>query len=89
VEKEKMDLLFDRAYFGEGLDALRDRALIELFYATGMRLSELVNLKESDIDFGNDTVKVLGKRNKERIIPITGTVKKSLRTTWMPNPERR
>jgi len=39
-----------------------------------------VNLKESDIDFGNDTVKVLGKRNKERIIPITGTVKKSLRT---------
>jgi len=79
VEKEKMDSLFDTIDFGEGPEALRDKALIELFYATGMRLTELVNLKESDFDFGNDTVKVLGKRNKERIIPITPSVKKSIR----------
>ena len=79
VDKEKMDSLFSHVDFGEGHDAARDKALLELFYATGMRLSELVNLKESDIDFGNDTVKVLGKRNKERIIPITVAVKKSIR----------
>jgi len=42
-----------------------------MFYNTGIRLSELLNLKETDVDFHSDTVKVLGKRNKERIIPFT------------------
>jgi integrase/recombinase XerC len=79
VDKAKMESLFANVDFGYGHDALRDRTLMELFYATGMRLSELVNLKEGDIDFGNNTVKVLGKRNKERIVPLTGTVVKSLR----------
>jgi integrase/recombinase XerC len=45
--------------------------IIEMFYFTGIRLSELMNLKNSDIDFQNNTIKVTGKRNKERIIPIT------------------
>lgn len=50
----------------------RDRVVLELLYGTGIRLSEAIGLKESDIRLGNRTIKVLGKRNKERIIPITG-----------------
>jgi len=54
----------------EDWKSLNTRILITLFYTTGMRLSELVNLKESQVDFGKKQVKVLGKGNKERIIPI-------------------
>jgi len=71
VEKDKMEKLFENADFGEGYPALRDNAILEMFYSTGMRLSELVNLKETDIDFHHDTIKVLGKRNKERLIPFS------------------
>jgi integrase/recombinase XerC len=49
----------------------RNKLLIMLFYSTGIRLSELIGLKQHDIDFYKQTIKVLGKRNKERIIPIT------------------
>jgi len=52
---------------------------LELFYATGMRLSELLNLRINDIDFYEQSVKVLGKRNKERIIPLTPTALEVLR----------
>ncbi|MCY7421908.1 MAG: tyrosine-type recombinase/integrase [Chitinophagaceae bacterium] len=48
-----------------------DKILLEILYNTGMRLSELVNLKEHHIDFGNGQLKVLGKGNKERIIPVS------------------
>lgn len=75
VEKEKMDMLFKSIDFGEGFSAIRDRFILELFYATGMRLSELVNLKVSDINFSNSTIKVLGKRNKERLIPYNVVIK--------------
>jgi integrase/recombinase XerC len=71
IDKEKMDILLDRSDFGEGYSGLRDKLIIEMFYATGMRLSELINLKETDIDFHNNTIKVLGKRNKERLIPFS------------------
>jgi integrase/recombinase XerC len=67
-----MDLLFGSVDFGEGFPARRDRLILEMLYATGMRLSELVNLKETDIDFHHSTLKVLGKRNKERLIPFSG-----------------
>jgi integrase/recombinase XerC len=70
VEKEKMELVFSDVDFGEGYPALRDRLILELFYATGMRLSELVGLRESDVDLYNSQIKVLGKRNKERLIPF-------------------
>jgi integrase/recombinase XerC len=79
VEKEKMDILLDEISFGEGFHALRDRLILEMFYATGMRLSELVNLKESDIDFHHSSIKVLGKRNKERIIPFSDKFGKLLK----------
>lgn len=61
---EKLDLVFSTDFNG-----IRDRLIFEFFYQTGMRLSELIQLKKSDIN--NNTIKVLGKRNKERIIPIS------------------
>jgi integrase/recombinase XerC len=71
VEKEKMDLLLDEVKFEEGFPGLRDRLVLEVLYATGMRLSELVGLNLTDLDFHHSTLKVLGKRNKERIIPFS------------------
>src|SRR4030095_7418252 len=55
----------------EDWKGLNTKMLITLFYTTGMRLSELVNLKESQVDFSRKQVKVLGKGNKERIIPVS------------------
>lgn len=49
---------------------LRNKLIIEVFYSTGIRLSELVGMKDADVDLMNHTIKVLGKRNKERVIPI-------------------
>ena len=56
-----------------------DRILLEIFYNTGMRLSELVNLKERHIDFSNSQLKVLGKGNKERIIPVSVLLLKDIK----------
>ncbi len=75
VDQQKMDLLFEKVDFGTGYEAERDKLILELFYATGMRLSELVNLKETDIDLNSCHIKVLGKRNKERIIPFTNILR--------------
>ncbi|MDF2435626.1 MAG: integrase [Bacteroidota bacterium] len=71
VEKEKMDLLLDNIEFGSDEEGLRNQLIIEMFYATGMRLSELINLKQLNIDLHDSRLKVLGKRNKERIIPFS------------------
>jgi integrase/recombinase XerC len=71
VSEDHMDNLLDHVEFGEDYTGFRNRVLIETFYNTGMRLSELVNLQMGDADRGQQTIKVLGKRNKERIIPIS------------------
>ncbi|MDH7913146.1 tyrosine-type recombinase/integrase [Winogradskyella sp. SYSU M77433] len=55
-------------------ESARDHLIVELFYATGIRRIELVNIKLSDIDLGNRQLKVLGKRNKERYIPLIDTL---------------
>jgi integrase/recombinase XerC len=70
IEKDRMESVFRDVDFGEGYTGLRNRVIVELFYVTGMRLSELVNLRDSDIDVHRSTIKVLGKRNKERLIPF-------------------
>ncbi len=62
----------------EGFEGIRDKLIVELFYATGMRRAELVNLKVSDISFSEATIRVLGKRNKERIIPLLPSVIKTI-----------
>ncbi len=75
IEQEKMALLFTEDYFSDDFSGLRDRLILEIFYNTGMRLSELVNLKHQDIDLARNIVKVLGKLNKERIIPFGDNLK--------------
>ena len=69
-----MDELLNEIDFGEGFLAQRDRLILELFYFTGIRLSELINLRNKDIDFSNSTILVLGKRNKERLIPLISDI---------------
>ena len=71
IETGNMTALFEHMEENKSFTGLRDRIIIEMFYNTGIRLSELINLKETDIDFHSDTIKVLGKRNKERLIPFT------------------
>lgn len=78
VEKDKMDELLDNALFDEGEEGQRNKLIIELLYSTGMRLSELINLKLSDVDLYNDQLKVLGKRNKQRIIPFGAELKRQI-----------
>lgn len=61
----------DDDQFAEGFIGKRDHLILEILYGTGIRLSELIGLKIKNIDVVNNSLKVLGKRNKERIIPIT------------------
>jgi integrase/recombinase XerC len=75
VEKDKMGHLLDQIESSGDFPALRDRVVIELFYATGMRLSELITIEEKDIDFHQCMVKVTGKRNKERLIPFSNKIR--------------
>lgn len=77
VSIERMDLLLDEVDFGDDFTGIRDKLILEVFYFTGMRLSELVNLKNGDIDISSQKIKVLGKRNKERIIPFTSVLSDS------------
>lgn len=63
----------------QSFESLRNKLIVELLYATGIRRSELINLKISDVDFSNETIKVLGKRNKERYIPLIKPVQKTLK----------
>src|ERR1051326_7531320 len=74
IEESKMNALIEDIKFEDDFEGKRDLLIIEMLYSTGMRRAELVNLKESDINFHNSTVKVLGKRNKERLIPLTSSL---------------
>ena len=70
VEKTGIERLLKDIEFPDSFEGVRDKTVIDLFYNTGMRRSELLNLKETDIDSYQAQIKVLGKGNKERIIPI-------------------
>jgi integrase/recombinase XerC len=70
IKEGDMVNLLDHVVFEDTLEGARNKLMLELFYATGVRLSELLNLHESQIDLGSRTIKVLGKRNKERVIPF-------------------
>jgi len=79
VEEIKMEALIYDVPFEDNFTGKRNFLIIEMLYATGMRRAELINLKESDTNLINNTLKVLGKRNKERIIPITTELKKLIK----------
>ena len=74
IEKDKINSLLDANFFDDNFSGHRDKLILELFYFTGIRLSELLNISISDIDFNNSQIKVLGKRNKERLIPLTYSI---------------
>lgn len=68
-ERELSEVL-NQITYPEGFEGTRDKLIIDLFYTTGIRRSELINLKTSNIDWSKNALKVLGKRNKERIVPL-------------------
>ncbi|GAB6864850.1 tyrosine recombinase XerC [Bacteroides acidifaciens] len=70
LKESEMNRLLDETDFGKGFKGCRDRLVIEMFYATGMRLSELIGLDDKDVDFSASLLKVTGKRNKQRLIPF-------------------
>jgi integrase/recombinase XerC len=70
IEEEALDKLLDDYCFGDSFPGIRNRTIIEMLYLTGMRRSELIGLHNNDVDLQEGTVKVTGKRNKQRIIPI-------------------
>jgi integrase/recombinase XerC len=75
VGESEITDLFAEIEFPKNYEGVRDNLILELFYATGIRLSELVNLELKSIDYHNSTIKVIGKRNKERIIPFGNNLK--------------
>jgi integrase/recombinase XerC len=70
VEEKALDRLLDDCEFEEGFRGIRDRAIIEMLYFTGMRRAELTGLRNSDVDLESATIRVTGKRNKQRIVPL-------------------
>jgi len=90
VADKDMQNLFDekREHFDGDWKGRTDRLVLLLFYSTGMRLSELINLKESHVDGAYCQVKVLGKGNKERIIPLERNLLQQLQQYLAEKPER-
>ena len=80
VEEDQMRKLLDELDFTDGYAGVRDKLMIELFYSTGIRQAELIHLKINDIDLSSNVIKVLGKRNKERLIPLTLELRKKIET---------
>ena len=78
IEESQIDLLLDKVEFEEGFIGERNKLIIEVFYLTGIRLSELINIRQSDVDFYNQSLKILGKRNKERLIPLSSHLIKEI-----------
>ena len=79
LEEQQTSLIDEAAQYPEGFEGDTERLIIELLYQTGMRRAELIGLKESDIEFARQQVRVLGKRNKERLIPVSETLLIDLR----------
>ncbi|MBB1646430.1 tyrosine-type recombinase/integrase [Sphingobacterium sp. UME9] len=80
VEKEKLVRLLDQmGQEQDGFESCRDYMVMELLFGTGIRLAELLKIKEQDIDFFNKNILILGKRNKERLVPINNLLLKELK----------
>jgi integrase/recombinase XerC len=79
VKEADMKEMFDYLPFPDDWKGCTDRLLLMLFYQTGMRLSELVNLKENQVDFSKQVIKILGKGNKERVVPVSQVLIRELK----------
>ena len=78
LKEREMDRLLDDVPFKEDFTGCRDRMVLEMFYATGMRLSELIGLNDVDVDFSAFLIKVTGKRNKQRLIPFGEELRRAM-----------
>lgn len=78
VKEEDMNRLLDEIPCGKGFAGCLDKMIIEMFYATGMRLSELIGLDDKNVDFSSLLIKVTGKRNKQRLIPFGEELKNAM-----------
>ena len=84
VEQVDLDQLLDQKYFKNEFVGERDSLIIEFFYLTGLRLSELIEIKVNNIDFKNCSLKVIGKGNKERIVPLSfNLISKIEKRKWL------
>lgn len=79
LKESETENLLENISFGEGFEAFTQRLLLELLYASGMRRAELIGLKESDIEWSLCQIRVLGKGNKERLLPISAAMIDNLR----------
>ena len=80
IAEDALSKLFDEFRFGDNFSGIRDRTVVEFLYLTGMRRSELTGLRDADVDFSAGQVRVTGKRDKQRVIPLTAGFVKSLRS---------
>ena len=69
-KESEMETVLNNPFIPDSFEPVRDQLIINLFYQTGIRLAELINIKDSDIDLTEGNLRVIGKRNKQRIIPI-------------------
>ncbi len=79
VEQKDTEVLFEHVEFPDNWEGLMNKMILELLYCSGMRLSELISLKESQVDLHKNSLKILGKGNKERIIPFSQEMKTNLK----------
>ena len=77
-EKE-VDSVLNQIGYAPGFEGIRDKLIVDLFYTTGIRRTELIHLKVQNVDLSNKTIKVIGKRNKERIIPLLPIIEEQLK----------
>ena len=83
VKEDDMTQLLGDGQFPDDFEGWRNRLIIELFYGTGIRLSELLGLKEQQVNISERTIKVLGKRNKERVVPFGKNLVKIIQSYLM------
>jgi integrase/recombinase XerC len=79
LKEQETDYLLEEIQFDEGFKGFTDRLICELLYQTGMRRAELLNLKEQDVEWSLGQLRVLGKGNKERLLPLNPVLLDSLR----------
>lgn len=80
VKESDMDRLLDGGSFDDSFSGIRDKLVMSVFYETGMRLSELISLNDSDVDLHKSVFKVTGKRNKQRYVPFGEQLKAEIET---------
>ncbi len=86
IDEKHLDTLFNHVHFSDSWEDITKKLVLILLYNTGMRLSELIHLKVSQIDYSNKQIKVLGKGNKERIIPISDVVLEEIKKYCSAKP---